>query len=141
MAARKGFTLTELIVVIIIVGISAAFAIPKFIVSIEKSKAQSAQNNLLAISAAQSKFFEDYASYCINTGANPTALTLLCGDSLIDLNRNLHLGMSGNDSFIYTCDNTAVPYNCTASDVGIVTLTTSGLGVACTPVGSSNCPN
>jgi prepilin-type N-terminal cleavage/methylation domain-containing protein len=137
MAGREGFTLTEIIVVIIIVGMSAAFAIPKFLVSIEQSKAVTAKNNLLAISAAEQRYFEDNASYCtITTGA-----TANCGTNMANLNTNLKLSMSGNDPFTYFCASTSsTTYLCTATD-GTVTLTTSGTVVACAPVGSSNCPS
>jgi prepilin-type N-terminal cleavage/methylation domain-containing protein len=135
MAVRKGFTLTELIVVIVIVGISAAFAIPKFIASIEQTKAQAAKNNLLAISASEQKYFEDNASYCtITTGA-----TIPCGDSLAHLNTYLHLGISGNDPYTYSCAIAPAPYTCTAI-LGTVTLNTSGSGVNCVS-GGSYCPN
>ena len=36
---RKGFTLVELAVVIVIIGVLAAFGVPKFLQSVEKSKA------------------------------------------------------------------------------------------------------
>lgn len=123
MAGRKGFTLIELIVVAVIVGLLAAFAIPNLINSIEQTKAQEAKNNLLAISAAQQKYFEDNGSYYY--GASPIA--------------NLSLSAVANDRFSYNCSNASVPYQCTATD-GTVTLTTTGSGVNCT-VGGGYCPS
>ncbi len=40
--ARKGFTLVELAVVIVIIGVLAAFGVPKFLNSVERSKAAEA---------------------------------------------------------------------------------------------------
>jgi prepilin-type N-terminal cleavage/methylation domain-containing protein len=53
---RKGFTLVELAVVIIIIGILAAFAVPRFLDSVERSKAGEALNYLAAVRSAQERF-------------------------------------------------------------------------------------
>ena len=53
---RKGFTLVELAVVIIILGILAAFAVPRFLDSVERSKAGEAFNYLAAVRSAQERY-------------------------------------------------------------------------------------
>jgi len=53
---RKGFTLVELAVVIIIIGILAAFAVPRFLDSVERSKAGEALNYLAAVRSAQERY-------------------------------------------------------------------------------------
>src|SRR3954452_5809845 len=53
---RSGFTLVELAVVIIIIGILAAFAVPRFLDSVERSKAGESFNYLSAVRSAQERY-------------------------------------------------------------------------------------
>jgi prepilin-type N-terminal cleavage/methylation domain-containing protein len=145
MADKKGFTLLELIVVIIIVGACLGFVIPSFINSMEQTKAQAAQNNLYAIAAAQEKFYEDWGSYCISTGSNPTGGTTYCGDTMNDLNANLHLSIFSNDPFSYSCAVSGSYYSCTATDsADTLTLTVTAVGASVSCVNAANpsyCPS
>jgi type IV pilus assembly protein PilA len=54
--ARKGFTLVELAVVIVIIGVLAAFGVPRFMNSVERSKAAQAFSYLSAVRAAQERY-------------------------------------------------------------------------------------
>lgn len=53
---RQGFTLVELAVVIVIIGVLAAFGVPKFLNSVERSKAAEAFAYLAALRTAEERY-------------------------------------------------------------------------------------
>lgn len=139
---KKGFTLLEIIVVLVIVGLLAAFSVSIFSASIEQTKAQMAEQNLMAISAAQQKYYEDNNGvYCLAG----------CADNVAGIYTNLHLSIS--DGFTYQCS--SVPptvYTCTAQDstdsitMGVASNANNGVlmpTICCTVLqgGANNCPS
>jgi len=64
MSAGKGFTLIEICVVMIIIGILVCIAMPNYYNAVTTSQLQAAEHNLMAIYAAQQKYYEDYGYYC-----------------------------------------------------------------------------
>jgi len=60
---RKGFTLVELAVVIVIIGVLAAFGVPKFREAVERSKAGEAYNYLSAVRSAQERYHSRQGKY------------------------------------------------------------------------------
>src|ERR1700733_8480672 len=69
MRTRKGFTLVELAVVIVIIGVLAAFGVPKFLNSVEKSKAAEAFNYLSTIQSAQERYIAQNGVYATTVAA------------------------------------------------------------------------
>lgn len=86
---RKGFTLVELAVVIVIIGVLAAFGVPQFLKSVERSKAAESFNYLSAVRASQERFLAKNGIYYNGTveadGAYPVNVQ---GDAL-DIVQNL----------------------------------------------------
>ena len=70
--SRKGFTLVELAVVIVIIGVLAAFGVPQFLKSVERSKCAEAFNYLSALRSAQERFVAKNGIYWGGTIAGGT---------------------------------------------------------------------
>ena len=63
MKNNKGFSLVELAVVIVIIGVLAAFGIPRFREAVERSKSGESFNYLSSVRAAQERYHARQAVY------------------------------------------------------------------------------
>jgi len=128
MTGRKGFTLMEIVAVMVIIGILTVIAIPNYLAYTQQQAGQAAQNNLITIYGAQNNYYLNNGSYCIGG----------C-DKLPDINlaANLNLNLTDN-YFSYACKTTAhqnpsrsTGFTCTATNsiynTFILTLTDAPL--------------
>jgi type IV pilus assembly protein PilA len=72
--SSKGFTLIELMIVVAIIGILAAIAIPNFIQYQMKSRTSEAKTNLAAIKTANLAFQAEQRCFWSSTAAAPVAV-------------------------------------------------------------------
>lgn len=74
MRQRKGFTLVELLVVVLILGALAAIAVPRIIGGATNAKINACKTNVDLLNS-------QIELYYINTGAYPTSLSALTSDA------------------------------------------------------------
>ena len=73
--ARRGFSLVELLAVVLILAVLAGVAVPLYINTRKSSAARSCKANIAAIATAQSAFALRNGYYATNPDANYTAAT------------------------------------------------------------------
>jgi len=77
LSGKKGFTLIELVIVIIVLGILAAVAVPKFVDISTKSKESATKAGLASLRSAVTMFYTSTA--VTGTARFPTSLSELAG--------------------------------------------------------------
>lgn len=81
---KGGFTLIELMIVIAIIGILAAIAIPQFTAYRTRSFNAAANTDLRNLATAQEAYYADYLDYCNSVGR-------LCGTYGAITSKGVHL--------------------------------------------------
>ncbi len=105
MRLRRGFTLVELMIVLVIVAILAAVAVPNYNDYVERSYVSTASSDLVTLSLALSNRFQRELTY-------PTVTTDSTSETVAEVNG---WAPAENDYFSYTMTSTTTGYTLTAT--------------------------
>ena len=107
MTNRRGFTLIELMIVVVIIGILAALAMPRFMAANTRSKQSEAKQILKQIYNMQRAYRQEYNTYWGNglsaSAAAPLAFT------------RIYVEVTGNARYTYSIVAAANTFTCTAT--------------------------
>ena len=118
--ANQGFTLIEILIVIVIIGILASVALPAYQDSIKKSKRADAKGALLSLANAMERYFTTNGTY-----TDADAATIFSDQVPVDGGTAYYtLSIPDNDGTSYTLR--ATPTNSMAGD-GNMELTSTGI--------------
>lgn len=125
---REAFTLMELMIVVVVIAIIAAFAVPNYQKSVERAHLRDAITQLQAVNAANQIYRARDGAYW------PT----VNGQDITSINTNLGLNIIAN-GMTYNCDGNGTIFSCTAVRNGAVPFTVtvteavlSGANPSCT---------
>jgi prepilin-type N-terminal cleavage/methylation domain-containing protein len=129
MNSNKAFTLMEMLVVVLIIGVMASVAIPSYSLHIERVRASEGVQSLTALLAAQKR-------YQLENSAYATALGTL--DIDVAASANFAVPTVANNAAavasIQRANNANIPYVLSMSDTGTVACACAG----CTPANICN---
>jgi len=103
----KGFTLLELLVVVIIIGILAAIALPQYRKAVGKAELTQVISATKAIQNAQERFYLANGSY--TTSLNKLDVSLPNNNTVCDINENYSTCYNKNYLFVHYYIETHVP--------------------------------
>lgn len=98
MKKSKGFTLIELIVVIVIIGILAAIAIPRFMGAQDRARIGAAEAEVTKMREALGLYEIDWSTYATSAGASCTDYDTWKA-SVVDKNGNAYMSLPDTLNF------------------------------------------
>jgi prepilin-type N-terminal cleavage/methylation domain-containing protein len=127
MSNRKGFTLTEIVVAVIIVGILASLSIPRMNNTFERFRAAEGVEIITALLHAQKAYFQEVGSYTAD-------LNNL--DITIDNPRYFTASVSNATPNIAMATRVGGQYQLNMSNIGVISCTNlGGAGFTCGQAG------
>lgn len=107
----KGFTLIELMIVVVIIGILAALAIPRFMRSTTKSKQSEAKQLLKQVYTMERAYRQEYNTYACNGLTADSSLPAAFAVIGVDIMTNAR--------YAYVMAATPLNFTCTATATGL----------------------
>ena len=112
-ASHNGFTLLELMVTLIIIGVIAGFAVPNYRRAVERAYQRDMENNLMAIHAANQIYRSTHGQYWPASGFPGFPWP----DGVIQINLNLGIKVIENN-VSYHCAGDGTAYACYGERLG-----------------------
>jgi prepilin-type N-terminal cleavage/methylation domain-containing protein len=104
---KKAFTLLELLIVVIVIGILAAIAVPQFLNSVEKARVGKAKNALGLLAHAEKMYHAEMDKYVnITTNCASGAANIALGNyvelSQVDCDTDWDYAVASSSALVYT---------------------------------------
>ena len=114
---KKGFTLIELVIVILVIGVLAAVILPKFVGQVEKAKIATTKANLESLRSATRLYYSDNKGVLPATGAAlvPNYIKRI-PDEAITSSTTVVTANDGTGGWVYTAADGDWAINLTGTD-------------------------